>query len=69
MDLHEGYVEGDGKRRQSLQRAGELKQRIGDYLEDSRNIRTGFDNWQAIIKTKHKILNHYGASEDDWQDW
>jgi len=57
------------KRQVALDRAGELKSRIEEYREASKNIPTGF-KLEAEYKTrKDKILAYFGAGEEDWNDW
>lgn len=57
------------KRQAALDRAGELKSRIEEYREASKNIPTGF-KLEAEYKTrKEKILAYFGAGEEDWNDW
>lgn len=57
------------KRQAALDRAGELKSRIEEYREASKNIPTGF-KLEAEYKTrKDKILAYFGAGEEDWNDW
>ena len=53
----------------SIKRAEVLKSRIRDYTEASKTILTGKDRKEEIKKNKNKILNYFGATEEDWNDW
>jgi len=57
------------KRQLALKRAEELKERINDYLEASKNIDTGLKLADQIEENKHRILKYLNATEKDWQDW
>ena len=57
------------KKRQSLQRAQDLKNIISDYLDEYKKIPTGFDNLQGHNDTKQKILAYFDATEANWLDW
>ncbi|HWI55393.1 MAG TPA: glutamate 2,3-aminomutase [Desulfobacteria bacterium] len=57
------------ERNKSLQRAGELRYRISDYMAARGHITTGFDYHEAAEDTKLRILAHFGAKEKDWYDW
>ncbi len=53
----------------SLNRAKELKGRIGEYLDARENIPTGFQLQEEFAARKIKIMEHFGATEANWQDW
>ena len=57
------------KRAVALKRAAELKRKIGDYLHQKDQIKTGFDLRGMIAANKQKILNTFSANEINWQDW
>ena len=57
------------KREISLERAKELKSRIVDYLEARENIPKGLFMDDQFKKSKQKILQSFGASEEDWKDY
>jgi lysine 2,3-aminomutase len=57
------------KRTMALRRAAELKKKISDYLEKKDVIHTGFDLREIIGLNKEKLLIHFGATEENWNDW
>jgi lysine 2,3-aminomutase len=59
------------KRKISLERAKELKDRISDYLIEKEKIPRGISKTQEekINVKKEKILSLLNATEDDWNDW
>lgn len=57
------------KRTIALTRAAELKKKISDYLDKKDSIKTGFDLKEAIRLNKERLLNHFNATEEDWNDW
>lgn len=60
-----------GSKAISLERASTLKSRIDDYLEAKDTIKRGLDPKisENIKKRKTKILDYFGATESDWNDW
>lgn len=56
-------------RRVSVQRAAELKSRIGAYLAASPSVKTGFSMAEEYALAKEKIKQHLGATEEEWRDW
>lgn len=61
----------ENKRKISLERAEELKNRISDYLIAKEKIPKGISNIQEkkITAKKEKILSILNSTEDDWNDW
>lgn len=61
----------EDKRKVSLKRAKELKNRISDYLIEKEKIPRGLcKNQEEKIKAKkEKILSILNATEKDWNDW
>lgn len=53
----------------ALRRAGELKKRIGKYLDQKDSIKTGFDFEETAVMRREKILSYFNAGESQWQDW
>ncbi|MHB8918869.1 MAG: glutamate 2,3-aminomutase [Desulfocucumaceae bacterium] len=53
----------------ALRRAGELKKRIGHYLDQKDSIKTGLDFEESSVLNREKILSHFNAGESQWQDW
>lgn len=53
----------------SKERAQELKTRIEDYLAYEKNIPTGFRNKDRIAEMRDRLLEEFGGSLNDWQDW
>lgn len=66
MDHKDGSAQ---NRVKALKRAGELKDSIRGYLEARENIETGFNLQEQHQKNKERIKNHFGATEEEWQDW
>lgn len=61
----------EDKRKISLERAKELKNRISDYLIAKEKIPRGISKTQEekIYTKKEKILSMLNATEDNWNDW
>ncbi len=57
------------RREIASRRAEELRERISDYLEYSRNVLTGFSEWDKMQERQEKIKLILGASEKEWKDW
>ena len=57
------------KRQAALKRAGELKEKIADFIEYKKTVPTGFKRWEKIKERQESIKNIYGATESDWKDW
>lgn len=57
------------KRKVSLERAKELKERIDDYLNIRDSIPKGLELKDQYNKRKKKILNLFDATEKDWNDY
>ncbi len=57
------------KREVALERADELKHRIEDYLEAVKYIPTGFMSEEKNQARKRKIMDYFGATESDWNNW
>ncbi|MBE3587744.1 MAG: glutamate 2,3-aminomutase [Thermoanaerobacteraceae bacterium] len=57
------------KRRISLERALELKERIRDYLQVKDEIPTGFDLVEQISLARRRILELLNARQEQWDDW
>lgn len=53
----------------SLQRADELRESIREYLNREPYIETGFRVQDRTLKNQQRILEHYNASQDNWDDW
>lgn len=53
----------------SQKRADELKQKIQPYLEKIQEIPSGMMLEEFYAGQKRKILDHFQASEQDWDDW
>ena len=56
-------------RRISLERAAVLKGRIGEYLEARETIPTGFGLEEDYAQQKAKIMDYFGATQEQWDDW
>ena len=56
-------------RLKALNRAGELKTSIMDYLEVEKQIETGFRMESRTFNNKMKILDYFKATEADWDNW
>ncbi len=52
-----------------LERAGELKSRIQDYLDIEASIETGFRAKERSWKNKDNIMKYFNAKESDWNNW
>lgn len=64
MDIH------DRKKRDiALDRAEELKQHIASYIEAAKSIPTGFKLESEYQARKKRIMEFFGATDKDWQDW
>lgn len=59
----------DDTREQAIDRALELREDIIPYLEACKNIETGMIVHERFLRTKKKILNLLGGSEQNWRDW
>ena len=59
------------KRVVSLKRAEELKSEIDDFLEFKERFMSETAERRDVISKKHKedMLNYFGATEDDWNDY
>lgn len=57
------------KRDIALDRAKELKQCIENYLEAAKSIPTGFKLEEEYQARKKELLQFFGATEENWQDW
>lgn len=57
------------KRNIALMRAAELKKRIYDYLEKKDSIKTGFELQEKIKINRERLLIHFNATEENWNDW
>jgi len=63
-------VSSDGKKRKlAVDRSDELKRRINEYREASKDIPTGFKLESEYAARKIKILAFFNATEKDWNDW
>ncbi len=62
------YSDND-KSRMAQERVEELKQRISGYLEAVKSIPTGFKLEKEYQDRKKQILDYFGATDEDWQDW
>lgn len=56
-------------RKISLERASELKSKVADYFEATKEIPTGFKNADRNMATKKKLLDFFNATEENWLDW
>lgn len=56
-------------RQYSLKRAEELKQKIVPYLNEAKNIPIGMNLTEFYSSQKEKILRHFNATQEDWEDW
>lgn len=61
----------DDKKRISLERAHELYEEIEDYLAFKDDFLKNTSEIRDIISEKHKeeLMNYFGATADDWNDW
>ena len=53
----------------NFRRFDHLKETIGDYLEQSRQIKTGIEREAEIKIRREKILSYFSATEADWQSF
>ncbi len=53
----------------SLKRAAELKNHIEPYLGRTKQLATGLKLTQFYTEQKEKILHHFKATQEDWEDW
>src|SRR5690554_293688 len=56
-------------RQLSLQRAAELSSKSSGYLEAKKRIPRGMEMQGQFNKSKKKLLEHFQASEEDWNNW
>ncbi|HHY83090.1 MAG TPA: glutamate 2,3-aminomutase [Clostridiales bacterium] len=56
-------------RQVSLQRAAELAGKASEYLEAKKRIPKGIEMQQAFNASKQKLLEHFRAGEEDWNNW
>jgi len=56
-------------RQLSLQRAAELSRKTDDYLEAKKRIPRGLEMQDQFNESKKKLLEHFQASEEDWNNW
>ncbi|MDP4127301.1 MAG: glutamate 2,3-aminomutase [Bacillota bacterium] len=59
----------DTFRQFSLRRAAELKQMIIPYIEKSKTIPTGLTSSDANHFRRNRILSHFDATPQDWENW
>lgn len=57
------------RREYALQRAWQLKQKVNPYLESSKNISNGITLGEEFNARRAAILNYFGASLRDWNNW
>jgi lysine 2,3-aminomutase len=67
--INGSFLTAEEERKQSLKRAGELKQRIADYLAARDSIPCGREWADRIDAHKSKLLQLLGGTEDDWRNW
>lgn len=53
----------------ALERAGELKSRISDFLEIENSIPTGRRDARTIGAYKERLLHLFGGTDADWENW
>ena len=53
----------------ALKRACQLREKINPYLENSESIPHGFALTEEYIARRTAILQYFGASLQDWNDW
>ncbi|ABR48889.1 lysine 2,3-aminomutase YodO family protein [Alkaliphilus metalliredigens QYMF] len=63
------HTDTTNSRQISIDRAKHLKLTIQDYLEIKDLIPKGLSRQVEIEAKKQKILSHFGATEDNWNDW
>ncbi|HBP63085.1 MAG TPA: glutamate 2,3-aminomutase [Desulfosporosinus sp.] len=56
-------------RQYALQRAGELKQMVVPYLQQSKTIPTGLSCSEMYEARRSTLLNYFSATLEDWEDW
>jgi glutamate 2,3-aminomutase len=56
-------------RQYALQRSKELKQMVTPYLMQSNTIPTGFSCSETYESRRSKLLNYFGATLEDWENW
>jgi len=56
-------------RKYSLDRAEELKKHIEPYLETRNHLSTGLNLSEFYSLQKERILHHFKATPEDWEDW
>ncbi|HZK53759.1 MAG TPA: glutamate 2,3-aminomutase [Desulfosporosinus sp.] len=56
-------------RQYALHRAGQLKQMVTPYLEQSNTIPTGLSCAEMVNARRSKLINYFGATLEEWEDW
>jgi len=56
-------------RQYALRRAEELKQMVTPYLRQSNTIPTGSSCLEMYESRRSKLLSHFGATLEDWENW
>ena len=56
-------------RKIASERAKELKSRIKDYLDASKDIETGEKLEDQYLDNKKRILDYLNGTEEDWKNW
>ncbi len=56
-------------RQYSLKRADELKKHINPYLSRAKELQTGLNLSDFYAAQKERILHHFKATQEDWEDW
>lgn len=69
MNSNGGELKVNRERQESIKRADELKYKISDYLDERKNISTGFDAQKEVSYNKSQLLACFEAEKDDWDDW
>ena len=61
----------DEKRRISLERSAELRGEIEDYLAFKEEFIRKTEEIRDVLSQKHKeeLMDYFGATEDEWNDW
>lgn len=59
----------DTFRQYALRRAGELKQMVTPYLNNSKKIPTGFSLKEIYQSRRASILGYFDATLGDWENW
>ena len=64
-------ITNEEKREISLKRAAELRSEIEDYLDFKKMFLRETSEIRDVISKKHKdeLLNYFGGTENDWNDW